>query len=216
MESILQDVRYALRTLRLNPGLALIAILTVAIGIGANTAIFSVVYGVLFRPLPYSQPDQIVRVWRFRPDLGDRAPLSRWVTSTDGANGIIRSAPWAAYSPRTVQLNFTPGSGEGDEIQATDVSAALMDVLGVAPVRGRSFAAGDDKPGNNAKLMISYRLWQGKLHGDPNVIGRIVSVQNQTNVIIGVMPPNFQFPDESGCVVSTRVHRSCDARGCTN
>lgn len=195
MESVWQDIRYALRTLRLNPGLALIAILTVAIGIGANTAIFSVVYGVLFRPLPYSQPDQIVRVWRFRPDLGDRAPA---VSVNDFNGWTERNHSFSnvgAYSPRTVQLNFTPGAGEGDEIQATDVSATLMDVLGVAPIRGRSLAAGDDKPGSNAKLLISYRLWQSKLHGDPNVVGRTVAVQNQTNVIVGVMPPNFQFPD---------------------
>src|SRR5579862_208664 len=195
MESVWQDIRYALRTLRLNPGLAVIAILTVAIGIGANTAIFSVVYGVLFRPLPYSQPDQIARVWRFRPDLGDRAPA----VSVNDFNGWSERnhsfSAMGAYSPRTVQVNFNPGSGEGDETQATDVSAKLMDILGVAPIRGRSFAAGDDKPGNNAKMLISYRLWQGKLHGDPNVVGRNVTVQNQPYTILGVMPPDFLFPD---------------------
>jgi len=186
-----QDLRYGLRVLRQHPGFTLIAVVTLALGIGANTAIFSLVNSILLRPLPYHEPDQLVRLIQASPMLG----LTTWGVS---------QADFAAYreqnrSFETLALlnnggvNLT-GEGEPERLSTTNVTADFFNVFGVNPVLGRTFQEGEDAPGKNGVCVISYGLWQRRFGGDPNVLGRRLILNNLPTEIVGVMPAGFKFP----------------------
>ncbi|MCI0488402.1 MAG: ABC transporter permease [Blastocatellia bacterium] len=186
-----QDITYGLRMLRKNPGFTFIAVLTLALGIGANTAIFSLVDSILLRPLPYREPDRLVRLIQASPMLG----LSTWGVS---------QADFAAYreqnrSFETMALltnggvNLT-GEGEPERLQMTNVTADFFKVFGVNPALGRTFHEGEDTPGKTGVCVISYGFWQRRLGGDPNIIGRRLILNNTPTEIVGVMPAEFKFP----------------------
>src|SRR6266516_1602719 len=161
---MLADLRYAVRTLRKSPGFATAAILTLALGIGANTAIFSVVYGVLLKPLPYDHPQSLVSVW------GGRS-LAEFVGVRD-RNHTLQGV--AAYMDR-VGISLS-GTGEPARLAGALASAELFRVLGVSAAVGRTFAAGEDQPGNNAVVLLSDGLWRARFGADPSIIGRTLDL----------------------------------------
>lgn len=185
VEVLLQDLRYGFRYLRKNPTFTIVAVLTLALGIGTNTAIFSVVNAVLLRPLPYAAPDRLISLqggqsW---PDLHDIREQNRTLQSI--------GAYWS------YQFDLLGGS-EPEQIQAALVSLDLFDTLGVAPLRGRTLSSKDDAPGAARIAMISESFWRNRLGSDPNVIGRTLQLSGNTYQIVGVLPKDFWLLHGSG------------------
>src|SRR5205823_14364396 len=171
-----QDVRYGLRMLAKNPAFTAIAVLALALGIGANSAIFSVVNAILLRPLPYKNPDQLVMVWENATHLGfpkntpSPANFLDWQRQNSVFTGI------AAMVERSFNLT---GVGEPERLDGRRVSANLFDVLGVPTLLGRTFVPDDDRPGAHV-VLLSYSLWQRRFGSDPNIIGRAVTLNGQS------------------------------------
>ncbi len=186
--SLLQDLRYGARMLLRNPGFTTIAVLTLALGIGANSAIFSVVNAVLLRPLPYRDPDQIVAVSYYRVTRGlDGALGADFLEWRDQAKVFEQIA---AYLFATTDLT---GNGEPARLAAGYVSADLFSTLGVGPALGRGFTHAEDQPGGAPVVILSHSLWRSRFGGDPQVIGRTLTLSGQNRTVIGIMPPGFQF-----------------------
>jgi putative ABC transport system permease protein len=186
-----QDLHYGLRVLRLNPGFTFIAVLTLALGIGANTAIFSLVYGILLRPLPYREPDRLVRLIQASPNLG----LQTWgLSQADFAAYREQNTSFESFALFTNGGANLTGEGEPERLTATTVSADFFQVFGVDPAFGRTFREGEDAPGKNGVCVISYSLWQRRFGGDRHVIGRTLTLNNAPTEIIGVMPAEFKYP----------------------
>jgi putative ABC transport system permease protein len=191
IESLWQDQRYGFRTMLKNPGFTLIAIFTLALGIGANTAIFSVVNAVLLRPLPYPDHDRIVTIGNYRTNQNhvnvNGADFLDWREQAKVFEQI------AAFATDTVDLT---GSGEPERLTAALVSADLFQVLGIGPAYGRAFTPAEDQPGNAQVVILSHRLWQRRFGLDPQMIGRTLTLGGQSRMVIGIMPPGFQLPGE--------------------
>jgi len=191
MNAFWQDLLFGARMLRTKPGFTLIAVITLALGIGANTAIFSVVNAVLLRPLPYQNPDRLVLVKESLPKLG-WAQLS--VSPAEFLDYQARNEVFSEMAAFTdLSVNLT-GQGEAQRIQAARVSATLFPMLGVSPQRGRVFSAEEDQVGKNNVVMLSHGLWQRHFGADPAVIGKVVRLDERPYTVVGVMPPRFQFP----------------------
>ena len=202
MESILQDVRYALRQLRNAPGFALIAILTLSLGVGAATAIFSVVDAVIIRPLPYAQADRI-----FIPQTisrqGYTQPFS-WASFKDfRAQNHVFAAVSGVSSYQGVNLQTPSGPVALRWVQGSD---NFFDVFGVAPMLGRTYLAGEDEPGKNDVAVLSYDVWQTNFDGDRGVIGRTLDLNGHQYVCIGVMPAGFRYPLGALHAIYTPLH----------
>ena len=199
IETVLQDLRYGLRVLRNNPGFSALVVLTLALGIGANTAIFSVVYGVLLRPLPYTHGGQLVVVHqRARGQLTD-IPFSykelvdyREQTRTLAALVEYHSMPFLLL-----------GDNSAERVQTAVVSANFFDVLGVKPLLGRTFLGTDESHNADAVLVLSYQYWQSHQGGDPNIIGKVFHMNNRPHTVIGVLPPVPQYPAENDVYMPT-------------
>ena len=189
-----QDLRYALRTLVRWPGFTVVVVLTLALGIGANAAIFSVVNAVLLRPLPYANPDRLVFVFG-TPTDGDSAKVGSGSSYPDFADFRARSRSFgqlAAYSVR--QTTVTGKTFEPAIISGTIMTANLFATLGVSPQLGRTFANDEDTPGAPPVVIVSHGFWQQRLNGDPNVVGSTIAVNGAPATIVGVMPRRFDFP----------------------
>ncbi|HKQ08087.1 MAG TPA: ABC transporter permease [Blastocatellia bacterium] len=188
IQDFLQDLRYGLRVLARSTTFTAVAVLTLALGIGATTAVFSVIYGVLLRPLPYKEPERIITIWE--PSRGGHTLGLTDVEFFDirDRNQVFEEV--AAYA--TGATNFT-GAGEPERVTATWVSADFFPVLGVQPVLGRVLMAEDDKPDPARVVVLSYGLWQRRFGADQGVIGRQVSLNGNSRTVIGVMPRGFQF-----------------------
>jgi len=186
-------MRYAFRTLLKSPAYAAVTILTLALGIGANTAIFSVVNGVLLKPLAYPHPEQLLFISSTFPKLNfDRfwVSLPEWAEYKDGTQAFARIG---GYRPGAVNL----GAAERPRrVNAALVTPELLDVLGVPPLRGRSFTADDSRPGAEDVAILSYPTWQSDFGGDETVVGRAVPINGASTRIVGVMPPGFDVHDE--------------------
>jgi putative ABC transport system permease protein len=191
MNTFFQDLRYAARMLQKQPGFTVVAVVTLALGIGANTAIFSLVNSILLRPLPYRDPDRLVRMIQSSPKLD----LPSWGVS---------QANFAAYRDqnRTFEsvalynsggTNLT-GVGEPERLTVTNVTADFFKVLGITPILGRTFDKGEDTAGRNTVCVISYGLWQRRFAADPNIVGRTLNLNNTLTQVVGVMPADFKFP----------------------
>ena len=190
-ERLAQDIRYTGRLLRKNPGFAAVAILTLAIGIGANTAIFSLLDAVLLRPLPYSDAQRLIRLWQSEPKM--------W-------GGHLGAAPpeFAAYRDRTRAFSsiagYQPGSfdfvseGEAEHISGYNVTASLFPTLDVQPLLGRTFTVQEELPGAAIVVVLSYKFWRSHYAEDARVIGKIIRLNEQPFQIVGVMPKGFTFP----------------------
>jgi predicted permease len=181
LEDLLLDLRFGARMLRKNPSFTVIAVLTLALGIGANTAIFSVVNGILLRPLPYSHPEQLVDVTGVYPK-GGVAAMREQVRTMDVA-GYVEG----------YEFNLT-GMGDPVRLTGTPVSAELFSVLGAQPELGRTFRAGEDLAGQNGFVILSHSLWQRLFASDPTVIGRVINLEGMPRQVVGVMPADFRFP----------------------
>jgi putative ABC transport system permease protein len=195
MQTVWQDLRYGMRMLLKNPGFTLIAVATLALGIGANTAIFSVVHGVLLRALPYPDPERLVMVWTHRPTLQARLGLSEFpVAAADFVDWSNQNQVFDQIAAlRAEELNLTV-SGEPEVVGAVRASVNLLSLLGVSPVQGRTFLPEEDQPGAHRVVVISYGLWQRRWAGDPRLIGQTITLDNETYTVVGAMPPDFQFP----------------------
>ena len=181
IETMLQDLHFSLRMLRKNAGFAAVAVLTLALGIGANTAIFSLVNGVLLRPLPYPDPDHLIGATNYYP----KGP---YVIMRDRS----RTMDMAAYTDST-EFNLT-GVDTPVRLIGSSVSANWFNVLGVKPEHGRVFHPGEDVPGQDASVILSHSLWQRRFGGDPSIVGKSILLDGESRAVVGIMPPDFRVP----------------------
>jgi predicted permease len=187
-----QDVRYGIRSLRRNPGFALVIIVTMALGIGANTAIFSVVNGVLLRPLPYQDGDKLVVLHHGQGD-----PVANDLGFSPKEMDDYRQARSLSGVVEFHNMFFNLlGHAEAERLSTGVVSANYFDVLGVKPLHGRTFVAADDAPGAPAVLVLSNKYWKRSFGGDPSVVGKVFRMNDKPHTVIGVMPPVPQYPLE--------------------
>jgi putative ABC transport system permease protein len=192
IEELAQDLRYGLRQLRRNPGFAAVAVITLALGIGATTAIFSVIDGVLLKPLPYPHPEQLVALWLTAPGINTKdlnPSLATYFVFRDQNRTFQDIGLYTGVS-----RNVT-GHGEPEHVAGLDVTYGLLRTLGVRPMLGRSFAWSDDEPGSPDTVMLTYGYWRHKFGGDRAVIGKALNVDGKLRQIIGVLPQSFQFGD---------------------
>lgn len=200
IESLLQDTRYGARILLRNPGFTAVAVLTLALGIGANTAIFSVIYGVLVRPLPYKDGNQLVIVQQ-------QAPLAHVTNVPFSVKEVQDYREQNQTLDAVVEhhtMSFTLlGGQEPQRVQTGVVSANFFDVLGVKPLVGRTFVASDEAPGADAVLVLSYQYWRQSHGGDPNIVGRVFQMNNRPHTVIGVLPQIPQYPNEQDVYMPT-------------
>lgn len=194
VEDVVRDLRYAARRLRRAPAFSITVIATLALGIGGATAVFTMVKAVLLAPLPYPKPDRLVRLThtassagRTTADLSDAEVL----LYQDRAQAFDGVAAW-----RFDDGDLAPVTADqaAMRVRGARVTANFFDVLAVGPVLGRSFVEGEDRPGKNGVVVLSHRLWQERLGGDPNAIGRQIEVNNVPRTVVGVMPPRFAYP----------------------
>jgi putative ABC transport system permease protein len=188
------DIRYAVRVLFRNPGYTALVIATLALGIGANTAIFSVVYGVLIRPLPYYDGGQLVVLHQqfTRRNINDLPFSPQEVFDYRDHNHTLVGVVEHHAMPFLLL-----GSDNAERVQAAVVSANFFEVLGVKPLLGRTFVAADEAQGADAVLILSFKHWQQRYHGDPNIVGKVFHMNNRPHTVIGVLPPIPQYPSES-------------------
>ncbi|WP_224247771.1 ABC transporter permease [Hyalangium gracile] len=194
MAALLEDLRFAVRILRKNPGFTAVAILTLALAIGANTAIFSVVNGVLLRPLPFPEPDRLFQVFRRSPDW-----VATSLSEPQYAFVASQSQPFSgvtAYPAMNSGFNLT-GDGLPERIMGTRVTRSFFEVIGVRPALGRTFHPEEDVPGGPHVVVLGHSLWQQRFGGSPDIIGRSLSLNGDTFTIVGVAPPGFGFPDSA-------------------
>ena len=212
---MLGDLRYALRKLAKAPAFAAIAILTVALGIGANTAIFSLVNGVLLRPLPFPESERIIYFEGKNPAAGITDSNISYLDFTDWSQQTDLFASTAAYWTGNADL-----SGDGAEPEAVPragVTTGFFSVLGVQPVLGRAIVPEDDKPatfneGRGTVAIISHGLWKRRFGSDPAIVGRVVQMKSRPLTVIGVMPPGFEYPEQTQIWVNSAVNLSEEPR----
>ena len=192
VETFAQDVRHALRLLRRDPAFAFTALATLALGIGLNTAIFSVAYGVLWRPLPYARPDRLVMLASTqRTERGVRTFWTWAPVTYDAMRARVTALDaLAAYSSNDAPLT---GRGEPLQLHALDVSPNFFATLGVTPARGRAFLAGGATPDDDRSAIVSDRLWRTSLNADPAIVGQSVTIDGLPRTVVGVLPPDFSF-----------------------
>jgi putative ABC transport system permease protein len=204
IDTFFQDLRYGIRMLRRNPGGAFVAVLTLALGIGANTAIFSVVNAVLLQSFPYRDPDRLVLLNQYRT-----------VAEMDGANGEI-FLEWrdqakafeqiAGYSSNTAVIT---GSGEPERLAVGNITFDLFATLGVGPALGRAFIQSEYTDGGEPVVILSDGLWRRRFGADPRVIGRTLTLEGQSRTIVGIMAPGFRFPEESDLWLPLTINSGC-------
>jgi putative ABC transport system permease protein len=190
VETIVQDVRYALRVLRNNPGFTAVVILTLALGIGANTAIFSVIDSVLLRPLPYNDPAGLVIVWE---NSSQQLNPHNVVSPPDFLDWQTRNTVFSEMAALFDQRANLTGNGVPQEVVVQDVSANFFSVLGVNPILGPGFTAENGKPGHDDVVVLSYGFWKERFAGDPEIIGKAVVLNGHPQTIVGVAPQNFAW-----------------------
>src|SRR5690242_8056575 len=184
--SIRQDVRYALRGMRRQPAFTAVVLATLALGLGANVAIFSIVHGVLLRPLPYAAPEHIVQLTHVAPYGSVSEP--EFMDYRHDAHSLERLA---AYT--TMDANLTGGQ-EPERVQIARISDGFFSILGVPPQLGRAFTSDDDVRHHPPVAEISYGLWQRRFGGDPHVVGSTIRLNGQVTTVVGVMPRHFDYP----------------------
>lgn len=192
LESVWQDVRYGARLLAKSPGFALIAVVTLALGIGASTAIFTVVNSVLLRPLPFPEPDRIVRVWEASPRRGYARNVVNPVNFLDWHEQNRSFGPMAAVAGGSADLNF---GNAPITVPALAVTAEFFSVLRVPPLLGRTFVDDDAVPGHDASVILTYEFWKEHFGGDPTIVGRSINVNDAPKLVIGVLPKGFAVPN---------------------
>jgi len=194
MERLIQDLRYGIRVLRRKPSFTIIVILALGIGIGANTAIFSVVNAIILRPLPYRNFERIAMIWMDNPKLGVKEDWHSYPNYSDYKDQNQVFEDMAAFNNRSFNL-----TGTGDPVRITGAwsTASLFTVLGVDPALGRVYTEEDQEPGKENVVVLSHGLWLRRFGGDTGVIGQPISMNGVNRIIIGVMPAGFSFPEKN-------------------
>jgi predicted permease len=199
MRNIWQDVRYGARVLLMSPGLSAVAVVALALGVGANTAIFSIVNATLLRPLGYEQPERLMMVWEMNAKRGGEIPTSMLNFKDLRDNGQSFETVTAFMDS---SFNLT-GGAEPERVTGMRVSAPLFTMLGVKPLHGRVFLPGEDEPSVPRVLVLSHGLWQRSFGADPNLVGRTVSLDGEGYTVAGVMPPGFKFPPQFSATIAS-------------
>lgn len=190
MAAFINDLRYALRVLFRQPGFTIVAALTLAIGVGANTAIFSIVNAVLLRPLPFASPDSLVVLWsNTRPERGGAASPDDFMDFRRDQRSFADIAALANSS-----ATLTSRGAEAERLRGMRVSAGLLSILGVSPRLGRDFLPEEDTPGGQRVVLLSHGLWERRFAADPALVGKTLSLDGEAHTVIGVMPEGFDFP----------------------
>jgi predicted permease len=195
LETLVNDIRFALRILRKTPGFTFVAILTLALGIGANTAIFSVVDAVLLRPLPYSQPDRLVTVSECERPFD-------FLSKNEVAPGNF--VDWRARNQVFAEIGAShmagysiTGEDRPERVQVANISAGMLHMLGLRPALGRDFNSSDDRNGAQRVLMLSSELWKSRYGADPNMVGKTIHLDTHPYTVVGVLPRGLRFPEDS-------------------
>ena len=197
LDAIAHDLRYAFRGLLRTPLFTIVALLTLAIGSGANTAVFSVVDGVLLKPLPYPHPEQLVAVWHEAPGApgiataagGLRVSPSMLITYQDENSAFEQIGMWIAGTATVT------GAAEPEQVPAVATMGGVLQALAVPPLLGRWLEASDEDPNGPARVLLTYDYWQRRFGGDENVVGRNLTVNAQSAEVVGVMPRGFRVVD---------------------
>lgn len=213
MGAFLQDVRYGLRMMLKSYGVTAVAVLALALGIGTNTAIFSLVNVYLLRPLPYAEPEQLVTIWQTNLRSGTEHDPVSFPNFTDLKNQSQSFEQIAAYTPQ--RLTLTTDNADPEQLQGLRVSSGIFPVLRVRPASGREFLPEEDVLGGNRVAVISHSLWQRRFGSDPGIVSRSISIDGENYTVIGIMPAGFKFPLQAPAEVWTPLapHVNQDARG---
>jgi predicted permease len=191
MDTLLQDLRHAVRQLRAHPGFTTVAVLTLALAIGANSMIFSAVNAVLLRPLPYREPDRLVRVYSLMRD-------AQWTMSppdfTDFRRETRSFTDLAAMNATSLALS---GDAPAEQVPGAQVTDGLFEILGVEPAQGRAFTAEDLAPGKDGVAIVGHGLWQRRFGASPALVGSAVRLDGRSYTVIGIMPPGFAYPEQA-------------------
>jgi putative ABC transport system permease protein len=193
MEILFQDLRYSFRSLIKNVGFTVVAVVALALGTGANSAIFSVVNAVLLRPLPYGNPDELIMTWGHNRKSGN---MKSGISAPDFIDYQSQNASFEGLASFTYDDFNLSGSDMPEHVQGTMVSSNFFDVLGVKPALGRSMLVEDGQPGADRVVMISDGLWKRRFGSDRNLIGQTITLNGESFTVIGVTPPNFQSPEK--------------------
>jgi predicted permease len=194
-ERLSQDVRYAMRTLRKSPGFTLVAVAMLALGIGANTAIFSLVSAVLLRPLPFPEPDRLMLLW---DDFSARGgPPRTEPTAADYVAWKEQSRSFADMAAFTTDTYNLTGTGDPDKLAGIRTTANLFGVLGRQPLMGRTLSPSDEQPDASPVVVINERLWRSHFGADPGLVGRTIDLNGLAHTVVGVVPADFQFPNKN-------------------
>src|SRR5262245_51392283 len=194
MQTLLQDLRYSARMLMKKRGITVVAVITLGLGIGANTTMFSVINGLLLRPLPFKDPGRLVHLVETAPKVGFE---TMGLSFTDFADWRARSRSFeqmALYEEDSFTLASGNATERAERVEGAHVTASLFPLLDVTAVQGRHFLEEEDQPGAASAAIIGYGLWQRRFGGDPGVIGRAVRIDGKSMTIVGVMPAGFSFP----------------------
>jgi putative ABC transport system permease protein len=194
MQTLWQDLRYALRMLAKNPGFTFIAVLTLALGIGANTAIFSVVNAVLLRPLPFAEPDRLVDIWHTPPQASFPGIPIFSVSPANFLDWRARSQAFEGMSAYGFGTYTITGTGHPEAIPTVAATSGFFSILRAQPILGRTFFPEEELPGRDHEVILSHKFWRSRFSGDHNVIGKTIRLNDQTFTIVGVMGPDFEFP----------------------
>ena len=210
MEGLMRDLRYAGRMFFKNPGFAVVAIMALGLGIGANTAIFSLVNGVLLRPLQFPDAERIVYFEGKNPTAGITDSNISFLDFTDWSKQTDLFASTAAYW--TASANLGADGAEPERVPRAGVTTGFFNVLGVQPFLGRAFLPEDDKPGTITTAIISHGLWKRRFGSDPAIVGKQVQISSRPITVVGVMPPGFEYPEQTQIWVTSAVNLSEEPR----
>jgi len=198
VDILIQDLRYAARTMLRSPGFTATAVIALALGIGANTAIFSVVNAVLLRPLPFDQPDRLVQVWHTPPQATFPGMKEFAVSPANFIDWRNESRGFQAMAAYGFGRYTLTGSGHPEAIRTCAATSGLFSILHVRPLLGRDFLDGEYEPDHDHEVVLSYGLWRSHFGGNPEMVGKNIELNGQAFTVIGVMGPGFQFPIASG------------------
>ncbi|MEY2575662.1 MAG: hypothetical protein QOF80_1149 [Verrucomicrobiota bacterium] len=210
MNTLFQDIRYGIRMLLKHKGFTAVAVLALGLGIGANTAIFSLVNGVLLRPLPFPGAERIIYIEGKNPAAGITDSNISYLDFTDWSQQTDLFASTAAYW--TGNANLGADGAEPERVPRAGVTTGFFSVLGVQPVLGRTFVPEDDKPGTFTAAIISHGLWKRRFGSDPDIVGKQVQISSRPLTVIGVMPPGFEYPEQTQVWVTSAVNLSEEPR----
>src|SRR5258705_456757 len=194
MRALWQDVRYGLRMLAKSPGFSALVILTLALGVGANTAIFSVVNAVLLRPLPFEEPDRLVDLWHTPPQASFPGIPIFAVSPANFLDWRTRSHAFEGMSAYGFGRYTLTGTGHPEAVQMVAATSGFFSILRAQPLLGRGSLEEKDSPGGDHEVVLSYKFWRSRFGGDRNVIGNTIALNNETFTIVAVMGPDFEFP----------------------